>query len=164
MFEYLAQVQSAVRRINDRIKTLSEKFGTGSDIVNNLVSSLDVNLKDNFRFKDGVPQIHTPSEIYNDDDLNNALEYLDSNVKTWGSIRSEYSKQYEAYKSEAEFFREEPIEIQDFISTMQNLDKAFAGYDSSQFPDKALEILRGKHKSYNDLNKVTEILKKEGFI
>ena len=164
MFEYLAQVQSAVRRINDRIKTLSEKFGESNERVQSIVSAFDVTMSDNWRYKDGVPQLHTPSEIFKNPDAVKSLEYFDKSIKTWGSYRKEYLNQYESYEAEAKFMKEDVIPIEDYITTMENLNNAFQSYDSSQFPDKALEILREKYKTYGELKQAMNILKEEGYI
>ena len=68
MYEYLASVQSAVRRVNERIKTLAEKFGDNSAVVNKVKTQLDVLMPDNMRYKDGLVQIGKPSDIFGDDE------------------------------------------------------------------------------------------------
>ena len=164
MFEYLAQVQSAVRRINYRLETLSKHFGNDNPIVSNYQSQLDVLFPDNYRLKDGTPQLTMPSEIYKNSELNETLESFEGQVASWGDYKSQYENSYNKYTSEQEFFKEDTINIEDFITTMENLDTVFTKYESSQFPDEALEILTRQHKSYNDLNKVSAILKEKGLL
>ena len=98
MYEYLASVQSAVRRFNDRVKSLAKNFGENSAVMNKIKVSVDVFLKDNLRYKDGVPQIYKPSDIFGDDEKMKALQHLDESLKTWG----EYRKQYENNTKEDE--------------------------------------------------------------
>lgn len=158
MFEYLAQVQSAVRRINDRLQKLTEHFGYSSRIVQNAISGLDIILDDNLRYKDGVVQLHTPSEIYKDEDKNRALEIADENIKTWGEHRKIFEKGYTEYKEQAEFFGEEVVEIEDYIRTKSDLNYALEWLYPTDTDGKkqAIEIMkiRGRKKTYDELNKV----------
>lgn len=165
-YEYLASVQSAVRRVNERIKTLAEKFGDNSAVVNKVKTQLDVLMPDNMRYKDGLVQIGKPSDIYGNDEKMQALADLDKNVKTWGEYRKEYEKEYETYQAEASELKEKQISMPDFIQAINNLDKALREVPSDSLPDNALKILKqtGKRKTYAQLFKVAEILRKKGFI
>lgn len=165
-YEYLASVQSAVRRVNDRLQKLSDIFGADSSIVGDYKAQLDVIMGDNFRLKDGVPQIYRPLEIYNDAEKSQALQSLDENVRTWGSYRKEYGESYERYKEESEFFGDEPVDIGKYIQTREKISDAFQQYDSKQLPEQALEIMKktGGRKSYKDLEKVITILTEKGLL
>ena len=166
MFEYLAQVQSAVRRINYRIETLAKHFGENSSFVNDIKAELEVKLPDNMRYKKGVPQLHTPSGIYKDEDLNTMVEDIDKKMKSWGEYKKEYERQYERYEEEQTFFKEKPISMEKFITTMSKLSGALIEYASEQLPAAALDILRikGRRKSYAELSKVTDILGAKGYV
>jgi len=162
MFEYLAQVQSAVRRINDRLQKLTGHFGSSSRIVQNAISELDVLLGDNLRYKDGVAQLHTPSEIYKDEDMNRALESADKNIKTWGEYRKEYEKGYTEYKEQAEFFGDEVAKIGDYINTMEDLSNALEWLYPADTDGKkqAIKIMQTKdrRKTYAELSKVINLV------
>lgn len=162
MFEYLAQAQSAVRRINDRLQKLTEHFGSSSKIVQNAISELDVALGDNLRYKDGVAQLHTPSEIYKDEDMNRALESADKSLKTWGEYRKEYEKGYTEYKEQGDFLGDEVASIEDYINTMSDLSSALEWLYPSDTDGKkqAVEIMRikGRKKTYAELIKVINLV------
>lgn len=166
MYEYLASVQSAVRRINDRITTLTSKFGNNSKVVNDIKAKLDVLLPDNMRYKDGKPQISKPSDIFGDDEKMQAISDLDENMKTWGEYRQEYESEYFKYSEEADFFGEKKLSMPDFIQTISNLDSALREIPSDQLPNEALNILKtkGKRKTYAELFKVTQILQEKGMV
>ena len=165
-YEYLASVQSAVRRINDRLQTLSGKFGAGSSMLWESKAKIDVLLGDNYRMKNGVPQITMPSDIYGDEEKMKALKSLEDDVKTWSYYKKKYDKQYERYKSESEFFGEKYESMEDYVKTMENFTSVLRDADSNQLPSDALEILRmkGQRKSYFELSQVNEILRKEGWL
>jgi hypothetical protein len=161
MFEYLAQAQSAVRRINDRIITLSKKLGSNSDIVSNLASKMEVLFPDNIRYKNGIPQLYSPSSLYKDEEYNTDLETFDKEFKTWGMYKKEYEPRYEKYREEQEFFKKEPVSQSEFIQQQERLPQALVYMYSSKTDEasEALEIMRIKHrrKTYDELNKVTEL-------
>lgn len=161
MFEYLAQVQSAVRRFNYRMNTLVDKFGADSNIVQNVVSTVDVFFPDNYRYKDGAVQLSTPSEIYNNPEMSQALETLDKNVKSWGQYKREAEKSYSEYAEQAEFFKEPVVPIEDFISVQFNIGAALDWMYSSDSAEavEALEIMqqKGQRKTYSELTKVLDL-------
>ena len=161
MFEYLAQAQSAVRRINDRIKTLSEKLGSNSDIVSNLASKIEVAFPENVRYKNGVPQLYSPSTLFKDEEYNTELETFDKEFKTWGMYKKEYENRYKKYEEQQNFFREEAVSQAEFIQQQERLPEALVYMYSSQTDEasKAIEIMRikGRRKTYDELNKATEL-------
>ena len=164
MFEYLAQVQSAVRRINYRVGTLADKFGKDSKIVQDINTQIDVHFKNNYRFKDGTMQIIKPQQIYNDPDMLKAIENMDANVKTYQQIKEEYQPEYEEYKSQAEFFKEKVVPIEKFINVFINIDKVLEWMYPTDTNEKqdALEIMqtKGQRKTYSQLSQVVELMKK----
>lgn len=172
MYEYLASVQSAVRRINERMTTLSKNLGANSNIVNNATALLDTLLHDNIRYKNGVAQITKPSDIFGDDEKMKMLEDLERRVKTWGNYRKQYEREYllykdneiKSYKGIAIKGKEVPYELRDFINVMDNLDKLIHE-NYNELPDRALEILRtkGRKNTYSELLQVHTILKDKGF-
>lgn len=161
-YEYLASVQSATRRVNDRIQTLASHFGKNSAIVNNAMSKIEVLLGDNVRYKNGVIQISRPSDIYEDQEKMQALAELDNTVKTWGEYRQRYENEYDEYKKESG----QTLDMPDFIQTMQNLDSALREVPSDSMPKDARDIMtiRGRKKSYNELFDVYNILKEKGLV
>ena len=171
MYEYLASVQSAVRRFNDRVKTLAKNFGENSAVMNKIKVSVDVFLKDNLRYKDGVPQIYKPSDIFGDKEKMNALQHLDESLKTWGEYRRQYEKEYQGYieegKSKITYKNagDTPLQFGDFIQTMENVDKAIRETPSDAMPERALAILKktGERNTYKELFYVYNILKEKGF-
>lgn len=166
MYEYLASVQSAVRRINQRMQTLADKFGANSSMLWNYKAEIDVLLPDNYRYKKGVIQISNPADIFGDEEKMKAVESLEQKVKTWGSLKKEYEKGYEKYVEEQKFFNSKVVDMPDFIQTMENIHHALEISDSEQLPQDALDILRVKDRrnTYDELNQVSEILKREGWI
>lgn len=165
-YEYLASVQSAVRRINDRLKTLADKFGVNSPILWDSKARIDVLLGDNYRTKNGVPQIIKPSDIFGDEEKMKLLKSLESDIKTWSSYKKKYESQYTRYKEDAEFFGDRYETMTDYIKTMENFTNVLRETDSEQLPSDALEILKmkGQRKSYFELTQVNEILRREGWL
>lgn len=172
MYEYLASVQSAVRRVNDRVITLSKNLGANSNIVRSATALIDTLLPDNIRYKDGVAQIMKPSDIYNDEEKMKLLADIENRVKTWGQYRQQYEREYliykdneiKSYKGIAIKGKQVPYELRDFINVMDNLDKLIHE-NYNELPDKALEILRtkGRKNTYSELLQVHTILKDKGF-
>lgn len=167
MFEYLEQAQSALRRINSRMVTLAKNLGSDSDIVNNLASKMDVLLGSNLRYKDNVPQLFKPSEIFADPDKLKALQNIDETIVTWGDLRKAYEKPYEAYKEESAFFKEKPIPIGSFVQKMENLPEAIREIDTkgnrpkNDAQAKAIALLKekGRKKTYSELFTVLRSVK-----
>ena len=171
MYEYLASVQSAVRRFNDRVKSLAKNFGENSAVMNKIKVSVDVFLKDNLRYKDGVPQIYKPSDIFGDDEKMKALQHLDESLKTWGEYRKQYENEYAGYLEEGkDILKYKNTDVNklgfgDFIQTIENVDKAIRETPSENMPERALAILKktGARNTYKELFYVYNILKEKGF-
>ena len=167
MYEYLASVQSAVRRINERLQTLSGKFGANSSMLWDYKSKIDVLLPENYRYKNGVVQISMPSDIFGDQEKMSALEEIENTVQTWSQYKEQYQRSYETYRSEQEFFEGQKIaDMPEFITTMENVHNVLSTADSEQLPSDALEILKVKDRrnTYAELEQVTEILRSEGWL
>lgn len=172
MYEYLASVQSAVRRVNERLVTLSKNLGANSNIVRSATALIDTLLPDNIRYKDGVAQIMKPLDIYNDPEKMQMLSDIENRVKTWGHYRKVYEREYlqykdneiKSYKGIAIKGKQVPYELRDFINVMDNLDKLIHE-NYNDLPNKALEILRtkGRKNTYSELLQVHTILKDKGF-
>lgn len=166
MYEYLASVQSAVRRINERLQTLSGKFGANSSMLWDYKAKIDVLLPENYRYKNGVVQISMPSDIFGNQEKMDALEEIENTVQTWQQYKEQYQTAYDKYKSETEFFNTKPADMPEFITTMENVHNALASADSEQLPTDALEILKVKDRrnTYAELEQVAEILRSEGWL
>lgn len=158
-YEYLASVQSAARRFNDRMVQIAKNLGADSPIIEDMMAKLDVLMPNNYRIKDGVPQIIKPKQIYDDPEKNQQFESMMETVPTWGSIRKEIEPQYEAYKEQERFFGGEPVEFRQFVKTMLSLPEAIR-VASEQKNSRALEILtrRGRRKTYAELTEVANII------
>lgn len=171
MYEYLASVQSAVRRFNDRAKTLAKNFGENSAVMNKVKASVDVFFRDNVRYRNGVPQIYKPSDIYGDEEKMKALQHLDESLKTWGEYRRQYENEYAGYLEEGkDILKYKNTDVStlgfgDFIQTMENVDKALRETPSDSMPERALAIMKktGSRKTYKELFYVYNILKEKGF-
>ena len=94
MFELLSSVQFSAQRINYRLKTLYDKLGPNNSLVEDLTAKLDILLPDNYRFKNGVPQIIKPGQIYKDAELNKNLYGLESEIPTWQTVKNRFAKSY----------------------------------------------------------------------
>ena len=158
-YEYLASVQSAVRRINERIKTISTKLGDKSTLLNNYESLIDVMLPDNTRMKNGVVQIHTPSDIYKDPDKMEALKHIEDSIKTWGELRKDYEPGYERYLESGDVeFMGDKVTLEEYINVTIDLPQALVYLYSASDTDagkNGLEIMgiKGRRKTYQELNK-----------
>lgn len=99
-FEYLASVQSAVRRFNYRMQTIADKLGKDTQLLDDYKAKLDVMFPNNYRLKDGVPQLLKPREIFRSEDMSEELQKLDSSVPTWPKIRDEYTPYFKTWRDE----------------------------------------------------------------
>lgn len=176
MFEYLAQVQSAVRRINYRMQTLVDNLGYDNRLVGNMASKMQILFGDNMRFKDGKPQLFKPSEIYNDEELRQNIYEFDRDLKTWGAYKKQFSEDYEAYKKEyADYVSEmrknkvkpsdieKPLSMGEFISEIEELPQALVFMYSSRYEEseKAIQIMKtsGRRKTYGELRQAVKLAK-----
>jgi hypothetical protein len=162
MFEYLEQAQSAVRRINYRIERLAEELGAHSPIVEDYTAQLDLLFGGNLRFRDGVPQLHHPAQIFKDASMRASLENMDETIKSWGDIKKEWEKPYQEAQESEPFGQ--PIDFKKFINVSMNLPTLLGNYAASdQLPSEALEILsvKGRKNTYDELDKVIDILRRD---
>ena len=90
MYDYLEQVQSAVRRLNYRVSRLVKELGSRSPIVENIIAKIDLMFDGNTRFKDGTIQVVKPKDIFLDPKKSKALQEMDKSVPTWGDLRRQY--------------------------------------------------------------------------
>ena len=159
VFEYLASVQSAVRRFNYRMETIAKNLGADSPIIEDMKANLDVNFSGNYRIKNGVPQLIKPGQIYKDQEMNNAMRVLDETVPTWGEIRKDFEPQYERYTEQEQFFGNEPVELPKFISVLMSIPEKIKIASDQNITD-ALDILRvrGRKKTYAELQRVAQLV------
>jgi hypothetical protein len=176
MFEYLAQAQSAVRRINDRVATISKNLGNDSVVVGNIASKLEVMFPQNVRYKDGVPQIYQPSELFKDSYQNEDLEYLDKTLNTWSQIKKSYSQSYVEYVKQRMSEYKVPEPLTSFIKVQEQIPLALTYMYSvkNEETDRAIAIMKNpeymkdekdqvkRRKTYEELRGVLK-LAKEGY-
>ena len=163
-----AEVQSAVNRINSRIRTASAHFGEDSKIVQDMYTKLDLLIpQENLRYNaDGVLQIARPYDLFKNSDTHEVIYNFDTHdIKTYGDIKAEYQKGYDSFKESSEFF--EPsvgaaMSIDDFITTFSTLADALQwAYDYSDSPEgqSILTIMQQSKKTYSDLQDVINLYK-----
>lgn len=163
-----AEVQSAVNRINSRIRTAQSHFGDDSKIVQDMYTKLDLLIpQENLRYNaDGVLQIARPYDLFKNSDAHEVLYNFDkSDIKTYGDIKAEYQKGYDSFRESSEFF--EPsvgasMSIDDFITTFSTLADALQwAYDYSDTPEgqSILTIMQQSKKTYSDLQDVINLYK-----
>lgn len=160
MFEYLSQVQSAVRRFNDRMQTLAKNLGTSDLYYQKMQAKADALFGDNMRYKDGVVGLKNPSQIFNDDEMNDILEQIDKDFTTYGQLKkefAEYKKEYRAYEEKSGL--PEIKDIKAFSNWKTDLpEKIKSMYEGGNVSQKALDILHRSRKSYADLQKASRYI------
>ena len=164
-YEYLASVQSAVRRINDRMNKLTKELGADSPIVSDVAAKMDAFLGDNMRFKGGVAQLSRPSDIFGDEDKMNALKEIEDSLPTWGKIKKEAEPAYEKFKSQTEAdFLGGDVSLADFINLNLSIEPALATlYDLEKKGNvdaiQGIQIMKekGHKRTYEELNQMLEL-------
>ena len=158
-----AEVQSAVNRINSRIRTAEEHFGSDSKIVQDMYTKLDLLIpQENLRYNaDGVLQIARPYDLFKNSDAHEVLYNFDTqDIKTYGDIKAEYQKSYEHYR-ESEFFDEDVIDDIDafIIFGSELMDALYWAYENKDTPEgmEIIEIMSQKQKTYGDLQQVISL-------
>ena len=158
-----AEVQSAVNRINSRIRTAQAHFGSDSKIVQDMYTKLDLLIPQaNLRYNaDGVLQIARPYELFKNADAHEIIYNFDnSDIKTYGDIKAEYQKSYEHYR-ESEFFDEDVIDDIDafIIFGSELMDALYWAYENKDTPEgmEIIEIMSQKQKTYGDLQQVISL-------
>lgn len=168
MFEYLSQVQSAVRRINDRMKAIAEHMGTDSKYYQNYQSKIDILLPFNNRYKDGVIGLYNPKEIFTNIDNNINIERLDKELKSWGELKKEYRQGYKEYEKGYQKYHERQVRagltdkdikskmpLETYIENMQNLSDALAYLYSVEGTDGKSNAIKSRQKKATEqLNKM----------
>ena len=158
-----AEVQSAVNRINSRIRTAEEHFGNDSKIVQDMYTKLDLLIpQKNLRYNaDGVLQIARPYDLFKNSDAHEIIYNFDTqDIKTYGDIKAEYQKSYEHYR-ESEFFDEDVIDDIDafIIFGSELMDALYWAYENKDTPEgmEIIEIMSQKQKTYGDLQRVISL-------
>lgn len=157
MFELLSSVQFSAQRINYRLKTLYDKLGSNNSLVEDLTAKLDILLPNNYRFKNGVPQIIKPGQIYKDAELNKNLYGLESEIPTWQSVKNKFVKSYEEYLNEPEEFESDvKITLEQYINVNMELPKALTVMYTNEpeaYARAGLNIMhiKGRRKTYEEL-------------
>ena len=158
-----AEVQSAVNRINSRIRTAQEHFGSDSKIVQDMYTKLDLLIpQENLRYNaDGVLQIAKPYDLFKNSDAHEIIYNFDTqDIKTYGDIKAEYQKSYEHYR-ESEFFDEDVIDDIDafIIFGSELMDALYWAYENIDTPEgmEIIEIMSQKQKTYGDLQRVISL-------
>lgn len=161
-----AEVQSAVNRLNARIRTNVEHFGADSKIVQNMYSMLDALVpRSNIRYNaDGIMQIARPYELYKNADFHPTLFSMEHSetMRPYGEIKKEYDKAYQHYRENQEFLGYKPLNIDTYIDIASNImDILYWAYQWQGIFDEADEILdifrkKGGH-SYDDLLRIKQL-------
>ena len=158
-----AEVQSAVNRINSRIRTAEEHFGSDSKIVQDMYTKLDLLIpQKNLRYNaDGVLQIARPYDLFKNADAHEIIYNFDTqDIKTYGDIKAEYQKAYEHYR-ESEFFDDDVIDDIDafIIFGSELMDALYWAYENKDTPEgmEIIEIMSQKQKTYGDLQQVISL-------
>ena len=158
-----AEVQSAVNRINSRIRTAQAHFGDDSKIVQDMYTKLDLLIpQKNLRYNaDGVLQIAKPYDLFKNSDAHEIIYNFDTqDIKTYRDIKAEYQKSYEHYR-ESEFFNEDVIDDIDafIIFGSELMDALYWAYENKDTPEsmEIIEIMSQKQKSYGDLQRVISL-------
>ena len=166
-----AEVQSAVNRINSRIRTAQEHFGSDSKIVQDMYTKLDLLIpQKNLRYNaDGVLQIAKPYDLFKNADAHEIIYNFDKqDIKTYGDIKADYQKPYEHYLTSTDVY--EFIEMSDLDDVFMNIDDYIVfmselmdalhwAYDHPGTPE-GMEINRTMsqtRKSYAELQHVVEL-------
>lgn len=166
-----AEVQSAVNRINSRIRTAEKHFGSDSKIVQDMYTKLDLLIpRKNLRYNaDGVLQIARPYELFKNSDVHEVIYNFDNtDIKTYGDIKADYQKPYEHYLTSTEIG--EFIELSNLDDVFMNIDEYIIfmselmdalhwAYDHPDTPE-GMEINRTMsqtRKSYYDLQHVVKL-------
>lgn len=158
-----AEVQSAVNRINSRIRTAEKHFGADSKIVQDMYTKLDLLIpQENLRYNaDGVLQIARPYDLFKNADAHEIIYNFDTqDIKTYGDIKADYQKSYDHYR-ESEFFDDDVIDDIDafIIFGSELMDALYWAYENKETPEgmEIIEIMSQKQKTYGDLQRVISL-------
>ena len=158
-----AEVQSAVNRINSRIRTAWQHFGEDSKIVQDMYTKLDMLIpQKNIRHNaDGVLQISKPYELFKNSDAHEVIFNFDtSDIKKYSDIKAEYRDAYDRYIETQNFYSPNSddmdyVGIEDYINIWTGLLDALAwAYNNQDIEEgqNIISIMREKGGcTYNDL-------------
>ena len=155
-----AEVQSAVNRINSRIRTVQAHFGNDSKIVQDMYTKLDLLIpQENLRYNaDGVLQIAKPYDLFKNSDVHEVIYNFDKHdIKTYGDIKAEYQKGYDSFRESNDFFDSDTrseVTIDQYIDIFSSLYDALIWASEHKDTPEGMEILNIAHqkrKTYNDL-------------
>ena len=152
----VGHAQSAARRINYRLQVLQEELGIRSKFYQDVVSQIDIHLRNNYRFKNGVVQIIKPAQIAKDSEKLEQLLNIEKATPTWESIKKVSEKGFEAYKKK-DVFGGEGATLKEYINVNAGLVDALSSMYSilpEQYSTQALNIMKisGRRKTYTELN------------
>lgn len=170
-FQSGAEMQSAVNRINNRIKTVQSHFGKDSNFVQNMYTKLDLLIpQENLYYKgegdDKVLQIAKPYNLFKNPTVHEVIYHFDKNdIRAYGDIKSEYVNAYQSYLSSDEIqnLSDGSVkfnDIDEYILFYFDLMSALAwAYDNPEHSN-AIEIdstMKQSTKTYADLMDVVRL-------
>lgn len=161
-----AEVQSAVNRINSRIRTIADHFGHDSTQLQNLYTQIDIFVPNNLVYynKDKVLQISKPYQIFKMPDVHSVIYHFDKDFPTYGEIKAQYQKGYEALQHSSEFFDNESVHelsIDEYIELFSNISDILKWASDNQDTEEGKEILKiarqkGGH-TYEDFMRIQNL-------
>lgn len=162
-----AEVQSAVNRINSRLRTIASHLGTDSTQLQNLYTQIDIFVPNNLVYynKDKVLQISKPYQIFKNPDLHAVIYHFDKDFPTYGELKAEYQKGYLALQGSSEFFDNESVHeltIDQYIEIFANISDilkwASDNEDDIEEARQILEIARQKGgHTYEDFMRIQNL-------
>lgn len=161
-----AEVQSAVNRINSRLRTIAEHFGKDSTQLQNLYTQIDIFVPNNLVYynKDNVLQIAKPYQIFKTPDTHSVIYNFDKKFPTYGEIKAEYQKGYLSLQRSSEFFDSESVHeltIDEYIEIFSNISDILKWASNNQGTDEGKEILEIAHQegghSYEDFMRIQNL-------
>lgn len=162
-----AEVQSAVNRINSRLRTIADHLGHDSTQLQNLYTQIDIFVPNNLVYynKDNVLQISKPYQIFKNPNLHIVIYNFDKNFPTYGELKAEYQKGYLALQRSSEFFDNESVHelsIDQYIEIFANISDILKwASDNEDDIEEARQILeiasqKGGH-TYEDFMRIQNL-------
>lgn len=162
-----AEVQSAVNRINSRLRTIASHLGNDSTQLQNLYTQIDIFVPNNLVYynKDKVLQIGTPYKIFKMPEIHAVISHFDKDFPTYGDIKAEYQKGYLSLQRSSEFFDNESVHeltIDQYIEIFANISDILKwASDNQDEIDEAKEILEIAHQegghTYEDFMRIQNL-------
>lgn len=146
-----AEVQSAVNRINSRLRTIASHLGNDSTQLHNLYTQIDIFVPNNFVYynKDNVLQIATPYKIFKMPELHPVIAHFDKDFPTYGEIKAEYQKGYESLQSSSEFFDSDAVHelsMDQYIEIFSNISDILKWASDNEETEEGRQILEIAHQ------------------